>query len=161
MTLMQGGLEQWKQIWNPKPMMVFSVIGFVYAIGDWLELKSLGGLSGPMYQVLSQSKLMITAAMMFFIKGTKQSPLQWILLVLLMLALCSYSIMGDLLDKHKALQAGREVKEGKNTTFGMIMGLLKVVVSCLAAVLSDKYMKDYKSMPIHMQLVQLRVVWTI
>jgi len=163
MTLMNGGLEQWKAIWDPKPMGVFSVIGFLYAFGDYLELKSLGSLSGPTYQVLSQSKLLITAGMLYGFKGQKQSPLQWILLVLLMLSLCCYSIMGDLLDQHRKLQRDPnfKVSEGSNSTFGMFMAVLKVVVSCLCAVLSDKYMKDYKSEPIYMQLVQFKVIWAI
>lgn len=131
-------------IWDPKPMSVFSVIGFLYAFGDYLELKSLGSLSGPTYQVLSQSKLLITAGMLYGFKGQKQSPLQWILLVLLMLSLCCYSIMGDLLDSHRKLQRDSTWKapEGGGSAFGMFMAVLKVVVSCLCAVLSDKYMKD-------------------
>jgi len=35
----------------------------------------------------------------------------------------------------------------------------KVVVSCLCAVLSDKYMKDYKDVPIYVQLVQFKIAW--
>merc|ERR1712048_107939 len=32
-------------------------------------------------------------------------------------------------------------------------------VSCFCAVLSDKYMKDFKSEPIYMQLVQFKCAW--
>merc|ERR1712190_547546 len=42
---------------------------------------------------------------------------------------------------------------------GVINVLLKVTVSCFCAVLSDKYMKDFKNEPIYMQLVQFKCAW--
>ena len=42
---------------------------------------------------------------------------------------------------------------------GVLNVLLKVTVSCLCAVLSDKYMKDFKDEPIYMQLVQFKCAW--
>ena len=42
---------------------------------------------------------------------------------------------------------------------GVVNVLLKVSVSCLCGVLSDKYMKDFKSEPIYMQLVQFKCAW--
>lgn len=42
--------------------------GFVYAFGDFLELKSMSGLSGPTYQVLSQAKLIVTPTLLYLIK---------------------------------------------------------------------------------------------
>merc|ERR1719420_728448 len=44
---------------------------------------------------------------------------------------------------------------GSVPIFGMVMAFFKVVVSCLGAVLSDKYMKDLKSLHTHVQLVQM------
>mmetsp|Transcript_21857 Transcript_21857/g.50497 ORF Transcript_21857/g.50497 Transcript_21857/m.50497 type:complete len:160 (+) Transcript_21857:3-482(+) len=41
------------------------------------------------------------------------------------------------------------------------MVAMKVTVSCLCSVLADKHMKDYKSEPIYMQLVQFKVVWVL
>merc|ERR1719183_2815052 len=48
---------------------------------------------------------------------------------------------------------------GSIPIMGVVNVLLKVTVSCLCAVLSDKYMKDYKSEPIYVQLVQFKVAW--
>jgi len=42
---------------------------------------------------------------------------------------------------------------------GVVNVLLKVTVSCFCAVLSDKYMKDFKSEPIYVQLVQFKCAW--
>jgi len=158
MTVGFGGLSQWREIWRKGPMAVFSMIGCLYAFGDFLELESLGSLSGPAYQVLSQSKLIVTALMLWAIKGTKQAGVQWILLVLLMLSLCCYMIMRELmLEPHR--QRKEQADDGDASWAGIIFTVLKVIVSCLCAVLADKYMKDYKSEPIHMQLVQFKVAW--
>merc|ERR1719160_370494 len=84
-----------KLLWDPKPMKVFSLIGFIYALGDYLEMASMGALAGAAYQVLLQSKLIITALMMWGIKGTKQTSLQWNILLLVMLSMCVYMIGGS------------------------------------------------------------------
>merc|ERR1719263_1943127 len=44
---------------------------------------------------------------------------------------------------------------------GVVNVLLKVTVSCLCAVLADKYMKDFKSLPFYVQLVQMKMAWTV
>ena len=44
---------------------------------------------------------------------------------------------------------------------GVFNVLLKVTVSCLCAVLADKYMKDFKNLPFYVQIVQLKISWTI
>merc|ERR1719310_1008734 len=44
---------------------------------------------------------------------------------------------------------------------GVFNVLLKVTVSCLCAVLADKYMKDYKNLPFYVQIVQLKLSWTL
>merc|ERR1719378_1951725 len=94
MALGLGGLKEWKAIWAPKPMKVFSFIGFVYALGDFLEMASMGSLGGAAYQIFLQSKLVITAFMMWAIKGSKQTTLQWNILLLVMLSMCVYMIGG-------------------------------------------------------------------
>merc|ERR1719476_777073 len=138
-------------IWKPAPMKVFSFIGFVYAIGDYLEMASMGSLGGASYQILLQSKLVITALMMWKVKGTKQTSLQWNILLLVMLSMCVYMIGGS---SGGSGGGGIPIK-------GVVNVLLKVTVSCFCAVLSDKYMKDFKSEPIYIQLVQFKVAWCL
>jgi len=148
MALANGGMAEWRMIWAPEPVKVFSFIGFVYALGDYLEMASMGSLGGAAYQVLLQSKLLITALMMWAIKGTKQSGLQWNILLLVMISMCVYMIGGS--------SSG---SDGGIPIAGVLNVLLKVSVSCFCAVLSDKYMKDFKSEPIYMQLVQFKMSW--
>merc|ERR1711976_966811 len=121
MCLVLGGMDQWKKIWSPAPMKVFSFIGFVYALGDFLEMASMGSLGGAAYQVLLQSKLLITALMMWAIKGTKQTSLQWNILLLVMLSMCVYMIGG------KSDSGG---SSGGIPIMGVLNVLLKVTVSC-------------------------------
>merc|ERR1711972_112429 len=111
--------QEWKAIWSPAPMKVFSFIGFVYALGDFLEMASMGSLGGAAYQVLLQSKLLITALMMMAIKGTKQTSLQWNILLLVMLSMCVYMIGGK----------GSSSGGGGIPIMGVINVLLKVTVS--------------------------------
>merc|ERR1711933_101754 len=80
--------------------------------------------------------------MVWYMKGEKQAPLQWNILVLIMLSMCCY-MMGGI------------------PIMGVINVLLKVTVSCLCAVLADKYMKDYKKLPFYVQLTRMKVAWTL
>jgi len=144
-----GGKDTWKMIWKPAPMKVFSLIGFIYALGDFLEMASMGALAGAAYQILLQSKLVITALMIWKIKGVGQTILQWNILLLVMLSMCVYMIGGK----------GDSGSGGGVPIMGVFNVLLKVTVSCFCAVLSDKYMKDYKDEPIYVQVVQFKCAW--
>ena len=65
-----------KACWEiPKGASIFIVIGLWYAFGDFLEMLSMGAMTGGVYQLLLQSKLLITAVMMMYLKGTMQSGL--------------------------------------------------------------------------------------
>jgi len=149
MAFALAGKDGWKMIWKPAPMIVFSAIGFVYALGDFLEMASMGALAGAAYQILLQSKLVITALMNWKIKGTGQTILQWNILVLVMLSMCVYMIGGK----------SDSGSGGGIPIMGVFNVLLKVTVSCFCAVLSDKYMKDFKDEPIYVQLVQFKCAW--
>merc|ERR1719237_1883847 len=115
-------------------------------------MASMGSLGGAAYQVLLQSKLLITALMMWAIKGTKQTGLQWNILILVMISMCVYMIGG---------KSDSGDSSGGIPLMGVFNVLLKVTVSCFCAVLSDKFMKDYKDEPIYMQLVQFKCTWCL
>jgi hypothetical protein len=148
LAVAMGGMKEFMSIWDPKPMKVFSMIGIVYATGDYLEMASMGSLSGAAYQILLQSKLLITALMMWAIKGQGQTILQWNILLLIMLSMCVYMIGGS-----------EDSGEGDTPLAGVFNVLLKVTVSCFCAVLSDKYMKDFKNEPVYVMLVQYKCAW--
>jgi len=146
----KGGLPAWRKIWDPKPMIVFSLIGVIYALGDILEVLALGTtISGSLYQVLNQSKLIVTAFLMYVIKGTRQTRLQWIILVLVTMSVVIFGLVSK----------GPDNGDSKGFARGIIFIVLKVLTSCLSAVLSDKYMKDFKDEQIYVQIVQFKCSW--
>jgi hypothetical protein len=65
------------------------VIGFLFGLGDYLEMRSLVSLGGGAYQILLQSRLLITALMLWAISGQRQPLFQWTLLALVV---CSMSV---------------------------------------------------------------------
>lgn len=67
----------------------FIVIGFLFGLGDYLEMRSLVSLGGGAYQILLQSRLLITALMLWAISGQTQTLFQWNLLALVV---CSMSV---------------------------------------------------------------------
>lgn len=145
--LTSGGKAQFKSIWKVKPMILFCFSGTVLAVGNYLEMKSLSKLHGAAYQILTQSKIVVTAVGVMCLKGVYQTRLQWILLFILMLAMSAYMTV---------MSREAEICRGQ-TILGMTFAFLKVAISCVGAVISDKYMKVYKDDPTHVHVARFSV----
>merc|ERR1719510_1825093 len=137
----------------PQGASIFIVIGLWYAFGDFLEMLSMGAMNGGVYQLLLQSKLLITAVMMMYLKGTMQSELQWSVLVAATLAISAFVIV----DSGSSEGGGG----GGIPVMGVIMVLFKVGVSCYAAVLSDSKLKGFSSMSMSAKLSQMSLARVI
>lgn len=124
--------------------MIFGIIGLWYAAGDFLEMLSMGGLSCGVYQVLLQSKLMITAVMMKQMKGTNQSEIQWYVLTAVTFAVSAFVIVDAGGDACSAFPM-----------MAVMFVLAKVTVSCYAAVLSDSKLKGFSEMSTSAKLSQM------
>mmetsp|Transcript_10057 Transcript_10057/g.22213 ORF Transcript_10057/g.22213 Transcript_10057/m.22213 type:complete len:379 (+) Transcript_10057:165-1301(+) len=148
-----GGVEGLKQCWQPKTMLVFGMIGTVYAMGDFLEMMSMSKLSGGVYQVLLQTKLLITAVMLRYLKGTRQSSLQWHVLFAMFLAMSAFVLVDQ------ATSSGGGAGGGSLPVIGLLCVCLKVAVSCFCAVLSDKYLKAFSNMPLFAKISGLATTW--
>ncbi|CAK9018745.1 Carbonyl reductase [NADPH] 3 (NADPH-dependent carbonyl reductase 3) [Durusdinium trenchii] len=139
----EEGMKGVKACWQiPKGASIFILIGLWYAFGDFLEMLSMGAMTGGVYQLLLQSKLLITAVMMKQLKGTTQSDLQWNVLIAATLAISAF-VMVD---------SGSGSGEGSLPLMGVAMVLLKVGVSCYAAVLSDAKLKGFSNMSMSAKL---------
>merc|ERR1719446_557238 len=90
-----GGAEQFASIWESRPLIIFSINGVVYALGDYLEMASLGGLPAAAYQILQQSRIILTALLMIPAKGVYQTRLQWTLLAILTFAMSTHMIIAS------------------------------------------------------------------
>lgn len=151
-----GGTKGVAECWQPKYLFVFGMIGAMYAMGDYLEMLSMSSLSGGVYQTLLQSKLLITAIMLWWIKGTKQSKLQWHVLFAMFLAMSSFVIMDQ--DSKKASSGGGSSFPPLGAVFSV---MLKVAVSCYCAVLSEKYLKAHSDMPLYAKISGISFTWAI
>lgn len=141
---------EWHKIWKPKPLKIFIVIGFLFGLGDYLEMRSLVSLGGGAYQILLQSRLLITALMLWAISGQRQTLFQWNLLALVV---CSMSV-------YMCLDLAADESGLSRKLLGTLNVVLKVTVSCLAAVLTDRYTKHFKD-PVYIQAIQLRLSRTL
>ena len=108
------------------------------------------GTGGDAYQILLQSRLLITALMLWAVSGQRQSLFQWNLLALVV---CSMSVYMCLDLSGDSSNSGRKL-------LGTLNVLLKVAVSCLAAVLTDRYTKQFND-PVYVQAIQLRLSRTL
>eukprot|EP00427_Karlodinium_veneficum_P063065 CAMPEP_0169327428 /NCGR_PEP_ID=MMETSP1017-20121227/12047_1 /TAXON_ID=342587 /ORGANISM="Karlodinium micrum, Strain CCMP2283" /LENGTH=235 /DNA_ID=CAMNT_0009422235 /DNA_START=954 /DNA_END=1660 /DNA_ORIENTATION=+ len=107
------------------------VNGAMLALDDWLEMESLKNMHGAPYQVLCQSKIVITALLSIPLKGVYQTKAQWMLLIALMCGMSLYMCQGS------------ERESGSDIPFyAYVVVISKVTWSCFAAVYVDKFSKD-------------------
>merc|ERR1719327_1863278 len=90
-----GGKEQFWSIFDKRPFVIFSINGVVYALGDYLEMSAMGGLPAAAYQILQQSRIILTALLMIPAKGLYQTRLQWTLLSILMFSMSTYMVIAS------------------------------------------------------------------
>jgi len=115
------------------------------------EMLSMGSMKGGLYQLLLQSKLLITALMMWYLKGTRQSELQWWVLTAATLAISAFVMV----------ESGSSGGNAAIPLIGIVMVILKVGVSCYAAVLSDAKLKGFSNMSMSAKLSQMSVARVI
>eukprot|EP00440_Ansanella_granifera_P061860 gb/GFBE01067067.1/.p1 GENE.gb/GFBE01067067.1/~~gb/GFBE01067067.1/.p1 ORF type:complete len:338 (+),score=92.72 gb/GFBE01067067.1/:1-1014(+) len=142
-----GGMPGLKQCWDPVPLKVFSAIAVIYAFGDFLEMQSMSVMGGAAYQILLQSKLLVTAMIVWYLRGQRQTKLQWNVLVTIALGMSAFVLAGD--------NSG----EGSFKPIGLLFVVAKVFFSCLCAVLAEKHLKAFKDIPIYAQVAQLKFAW--
>jgi drug/metabolite transporter (DMT)-like permease len=141
-----GGKAQFGTIWESRPFIIFSINGIVYALGDYLEMAAIGGLPAAAYQILQQSRIILTALLMIPAKGLYQTRLQWTLLAILTFAMSTYMIIAS---SGKKVESKASTADVSTLIVGTIFAFAKVVISCVGAVISDKYMKEFKNDPTH------------
>lgn len=96
--------------------------------------------------------MLITALMLWWLKGTRQTPLQAHVLLAMFLAMSSFVIS----DVDESSSAG-----GSLPTFAVVCVMLKVAVSCYCAVLAEKYLKSFKQMPFYAKISALSTTWAL
>lgn len=149
-ALFSDGFGGVAECWKFKGLGTFGLIGLWYAFGDFLEMLSMGSMGGGVYQVLLQSKLLITALMMRQMRGQNQSELQWYVLLAATLAVSAFVIVDSGGDSG-----------GSMPLMGVVFVMAKVAVSCYAGVLSDQKLKGFASMSMSAKLSQMSLARVI
>jgi len=144
----KGGTQQFMSIFEREPMIIFSVNGAVYAFGDYLEMASLGGLPPAAYQIVQQFRIVLTALLLIPAKNQYQSRLQWTILIILMFAMSTYMCISS--GDKKDTSSG----DANDVFVGLLFAMGKVLISCIGAVITDKYMKKFKKDPTHVCLAR-------
>jgi len=145
----QGGKKDFDKCLNPGLVKKFFHIGLIYALGDIFEMESVNYIDSATYTVLSQSKLIVTAALMWLVDGTQQNLMQWFILFTTTAGMLEYVLVG------KASKSGMTF-----STFGVSLALIKVAISCYVAVLNQRALKA-DSNPFPVQFSVLKVSWAL
>jgi len=144
-----GGSTDFKKCFDVSILKKFASIGMIYAMGDIFEMESVNYIDSSTYTVLSQSKLIITALLMWIIDGSAQSLMQWFILFTTSSGMLEYVLVAK--------------AKGGGMTFspiGIGLALVKVVISCYVAVLNQKALKK-DSNPFPVQFSALKVSWAV
>lgn len=142
-----GGAAGLRQCWDPTPLKVFSAIAVAYAFGDFLEMQSMSVMGGAAYQILLQSKLLITALIIWVLRGQRQTALQWNVLVTIAMGMSAFVLVDE------------SPSDAPFRPIGLLFVIMKVFFSCICAVLAEKHLKAFKDMPIYAQVAQLKFTW--
>jgi len=152
-----GPMAGIKKCWGGKALKEFSGLGVIYSVSDYLEMLSMAALDGAAYQVLLQSKLIVTAAMNRWLKGpsASQTNSQWATLVTVTVSMSLFMI----------IQSGEGSESASKSVGALLLGtfltILKVVVSCYTGSKADMTLKKYESLPLPAQLSQLMSTWGV
>jgi len=144
-----GGKSDLNKCFDTGILKKFAHIGMIYAMGDIFEMESVNYIDSSTYTVLSQSKLIITALMMWMLDGTAQNLMQWFILFTTSSGMLEYVLVG-------------KAKGGSMTFsgFGVGLALVKVLISCYVAVLNQKALKKDNN-PFPVQFACLKVSWAL
>jgi len=144
-----GGAADLKKCTDPKILKKFAHIGMIYALGDIFEMESVNYIDSSTYTVLSQSKLIMTAFLMWVLDGKPQSAMQWFILFTTSAGMLEYVLVG------KSKGSGMTL-----STIGITLALIKVVISCYVAVLNQNALKVDNN-PFPVQFSALKVSWAV
>eukprot|EP00386_Alphamonas_edax_P012665 GDKI01039430.1.p1 GENE.GDKI01039430.1~~GDKI01039430.1.p1 ORF type:complete len:386 (+),score=119.10 GDKI01039430.1:100-1257(+) len=137
------GMKAVKACVSPKGAIYYGWAALWFSIGDVFEIEVNRFVDSATYTVLSQSKLLITAFLMLFLMRKNQTPLQWMLLFVLTLGMGEYVLCNG--------------STCEISPTGITLAVVKVLVSCVGAVLLEKGLKNDQGTPFLATVAQIKI----
>mmetsp|Transcript_82362 Transcript_82362/g.266709 ORF Transcript_82362/g.266709 Transcript_82362/m.266709 type:complete len:584 (-) Transcript_82362:272-2023(-) len=180
-SLATGGRPALRQCFDRRAILTFAPAGIGWALADVCEVFALAKIDPATYGVISQARLLGSAAACWAIRGVRQSQLQWGILGALSLVCMAYCVVPDdpihnktRLFKWHVAQAELKMSwlqppssamavdpdaGSLDQVVGVTMALLKVTLSVVSGVYGESCFKvagqHVKPPELHVQMVQI------
>jgi len=176
-----GGKKAVRQCMDRRAILTFAPAGVGWALADVCEVLAVARIDPATYGVISQARLLGSAAAVWAIRGMRQTKLQWGVLAALSLVCMAYTLVPDDPVHNKVrlfrwrvsqaelkfdwrlrrpqLEASGDDGGGMEHMIGVVLALLKVTLSVLSGVYGESCFKvagaDGKPPELHVQMTQI------
>jgi len=116
---------------EPKLHSTMLPLTVIYVLGDYAALRAIDGSGGPLYAAISNSKLLVAAALSHFVLARRQSLRQWFFLAEISAATVAFACLGA---------SSRDGSEHRAAS-GVCWAFAKALLSGIAAVMTESRYK--------------------
>jgi len=160
LSAVTGGYRSVAQCLDKRAILMFAPAGAGWAIADVCEVLAVTRIDPATYGVISQARLLGSAAACWLMRGIHQTQLQWGVLGALTLVCMAYCVIPDVPAKSHALTEQQEAQTSLNEQIvGFTFALGKVALSVLSGVYGERCFKaasaDGNPSGLHIQMTQI------
>jgi hypothetical protein len=180
LSLVTGGMRQVRECFDWRLICLFAPAGIAWALADVCEVLAVARIDPATYGVISQARLLGSAAACWMLRGMTQSRLQWGILVSLSLVCMAYCFLPDYTStvpnsvrllrwrlRNGALLTVKvrpKIQDSNGSSMeeqilGAVFALGKVALSVLGGVYGESCFKvsgkDGTTAPLHVQMTQV------
>mmetsp|Transcript_130609 Transcript_130609/g.325908 ORF Transcript_130609/g.325908 Transcript_130609/m.325908 type:complete len:551 (+) Transcript_130609:116-1768(+) len=177
-----GGRRAVRQCVDRRAILLFAPAGIGWALADVCEVLAVARIDPATYGVISQARLLGSAAACWLIRGMRQTKLQWGVLAALSLVCMAYTLVPDdpvhnkvrlfrwrvsqaelkfdwRIRRPQQLETSGDDGGAMEHAIGVVLALLKVTLSVLSGVYGESCFKvvgpDGKPPELHVQMTQI------
>lgn len=126
---------------HPRDLLSMSIPALFYLASNTLLYTAISNLSVPIFQVMVQSKLVVTALVSVLMLGRRYSLQQWVCLITISLSVTVITV-----DEKKALHTTSTTSNNAQLLFlesnePLIIGIVAVTLSCLMSAFAGVYLE--------------------
>lgn len=152
-SMLLGGRCQFWHMFDFKRIVRLSPAGGGYAVADVCEILAVAHVDPVTYAVVSQLRLVLTAAAQHAILGRRRGTLQWGILSSLTLVLAAYCTASNAVAGSDSTRASQGLGDG--FVLGVSLTLMKVCLSVGSSVYAEARFADSGAEPLHVQMGQM------